>query len=796
MQLTTLTLILCALGLSQADTLPERRGVETGTFKERAPEAQNRLLGPQPVHQDMTGSCEQLLLALDGAPEGGFGAIWMDTRQGNLGLYLGLVGIDGEVRGSEVPLYPSSGTARQLQPDLAFSVGLTGMVCWRSGIASKLPIQVRRFGSAPGFPAAPMEFGEAPTMEDIDPKAPIGRGDRGGRGERGAEPRVAALGKGESLVAWTQGSAVLAQHFDAEGEPLGEVSDLDPRGVEPTGSLRMASDRDGRALVAWPTAAGVRVWIGSPTGRAVRENVGEGRLLDAAHDPQGGWWLLLQPKQGEAVLRHLGTRGARDREDQTLPGRLVDRASGEGRWTDLDLCVWKHGLAVAATSVRDKHPVRVMFLGTNGVGDGREWHPLAEPGAQNAHLASEGPNGERLLVAWTDSRNGDHDVFYSVLQPGPRGAMPEPQPAKRWNTDQGSAGQSQPALASNGRRALLVWRDERSGTPRLWMRRIVSRERGKACAFDGDDALVPVGTEWSHGEEEPQVAMLADGRSLVLWKRVGDDRLRAVPLDAVGAAAGEALELGSLELGVFLAAGEGGYALLARELKGPLFVQGLNAAGEPQGARRVISAKGEVGIENARIVRLDDGSWLATWDRAEGENRVLCARRLTADLEPQGAVFGFDRSGRSGDLQPSAAPGPKNGFLLAWTAFDSRARDVAARLFDGKIRPVDRPLAISPTYSEQDTAVCLRLAGGDWVVVWEDDISSWDQIHARRVHSDGVRMGAAVTLNGMEKAFTMGRTGPVAAPLGAGFVAAWADRSRGLGSDVFVTVVGAAFDEL
>ncbi|MCA8979728.1 MAG: hypothetical protein KDC14_06860, partial [Planctomycetes bacterium] len=363
MQFTSLSLIVCALGLLQAGTLPERRGVETGTFKERAPESRNRLLEPQPVHQDATGSCEQMLLALDGAPEGGFGAIWMDTRQGNLGLYLGLVGKDGAVRGEEVPLYPSMGTARQLQPDLAFTDGLEGMVCWRSGIVSKLPIQVRRFGSAPGFPAAPMEFGEAPAAEDIDPKARVGSGDRGGRGERGAEPRVAALGDGACIVAWTQADAVLAQHFDAERRPVGQVTDLDPRGASPTGSLRTSADGAGHALVAWPTADGLRVWIGAPGKRAVREAAGTGRLLDVAHDPTGGWWLLVQPKSGEAVLRHLDERGVGDREDRALPGRLIDRTTKEGRWTSIELCTWKYGVAVCATSVRDKHPVRVMFLG-------------------------------------------------------------------------------------------------------------------------------------------------------------------------------------------------------------------------------------------------------------------------------------------------------------------------------------------------------------------------------------------------------------------------------------------------
>jgi len=796
MQTTALSMILCVFGLMQADTLPERRGVETGVPRSRAPEVQDRRLGPIPVHQDTTGSCEQVLLALDGAPDGGFGAIWMDTRQGNLGLYLGLVGKTGAVRGTEVPLYPSSGTARQLQPDLAFTDGLNGMLCWRTGVATKLPINVRRFGGAPGFRSAPLGFGAAPDAKDIDPRAPVGRGDRGGRGARGAEPRVAALGGGESLVAWTQADESLAQHFDAEGKTLGDVIRLDAQGAPTTGSLRIASDGDGRALVAWPTNKGVRVWIGTPAGRAVLADAGPGKLLEVAHDPRGGWWLLLQPESGEAVLRHLGTRGARDPEDRKLPGRLIDRSSQKGHWTALDLCTWEHGIAIAATSVRGKHPLRVLLLDANGEGTGREWHPLAEKNAMLARVASEGPGGKRLIAAWTDERAGNRDVYYSLMQPGEKGGVPEPEPALRWNTDEGSSGQSQPALASNVERALLLWRDGRSGTERIWSRAIVAGPKRSEWAFEGDDQPLPVETEWSLGEEEPSVAMLANGDAMATWRRIGDDRLFARAIDASGAARAGLTEIGPVERKAFLAAGVDSFAVLARAKGGPLFALALASDGTALGGRSMISAKNATDIENYRLVRLDDGRWLATWDEADGKNRKLVGRLLTAELAPLGSQLSFDRSGRSGDLQPAAAPGPQGGFFMAWTAFDSRARDVAGRLYDRKGKPVDRPLAISPTYSEQDAAVALRLAGGDWVVVWEDDLSGWDQIHARRALADGKAMGPAVTLNGMEETFTMGRTGPVAVPLGDGFIAAWADRSRGLGSDVFVTVVGAAFDEL
>ena len=788
-----LSLILLATGLQQADTLPERRGLERGDFPSRAPEVQDRLLGPEPAHQDTTGSCEQVLLALAGAPDGSFGAIWMDTRQGNLGLYIGMVAPNGEVRGEEIPAYPSQGTARQLQPDLTFTSASGGMLCWRSGVAPLKPIQVRRFGAAPGFRKAPLGFGAPPHERDLDPRSPAGSVDGGGRRSRGAEPRVAALADEHSIVVWSQESMAHAQRFDGEGEPVGEVQLLDPKGAQATGDVSISSDGATRVLAAWPTASGIRAWVGGED-RGVLVDAGAGTLLDTEHDPRGGWWLLVQPAQGEAVLRHLDARGEPDREDTRLPGSLVSRQNRDGRWSHMDLCVWTHGLALAATGTRDKHPVRVLLLDADGRFEGQEWHPQAKASSLRAKIASNGPDSSALLVAWTDDRHGDRDVFYSLVKAGPKGGLPEAEEARRWNTDEGSAGQSQPAVASNGKRARVAWRDEREGTTRLWMRDL-AWSKGR-CAWAGDERRVPVGDPDLGGEQNPVLAMAEDGSGLVAWRRARGGAWFVRPLDAEGAAAGPVLELPGLEGEVILEPRDDGYLLSAVTKDKTLTVQALGTDGAPAGDRIVLGSQGRAPIETTAITQLARGRWVVAFTRAGQGVRHIEARFLTRDLQLEDKLVRFDYSGRGGDLEPALAPAKDGGFLMAWTAFDSRGRDVAARRFDKHGEPAERPLGISVQFNEQDNALVERLANGDWVVVWEDDISRWDQIYARRVDPKGREAGPTVTLNGMDVVFTNGRTGPVMAPLGEGFVCAWGDRSRGLGPDVFVTVVGADFDEL
>lgn len=791
--LATLLLALSTLA-SANDTLPERRGLEVGEFKRRAPEVQDRLLGPEPAHQDDTGSCDQAILALAGAPDGRFAAVWQDTRQGNLGLYLGVVAPNGEVSREEQPAYPSAGTARQLQPDLAFTERDDGILCWRTGVSQKKPIQVRAFGGAPGFRSEPIGFGAPPDAADVDPRSPVGRGDGGGRSSRGAEPQVAALADGGGIVAWTEGGAAMAQVFDAEATPIGETFRLEQKGAQPTGAVRVASDGDSDALIVWPTAKGLRAWAGTPGKRAVRADVGDGRLIGVEHDATGGWWMLVQPAKGAAVLRHLDERGKVDRKDVALPDRLLDRRANQGAWTALDFTAWKHGLVVVATETRGDRPVRVMFVSADGVLDTREYRPDSRPGSLNALVASSGAERERLVVAWTDSREGNRDVFYDLVGVRPGRPVPEAPAAKRWNTDVGSAGQSHPSVASTGTRARLAWTDVRSGTDRVWMRDLVVE--GGVVKWAGDDRPVPVGEPDSAGELHPEVGLQSDGSGVVAWRRARGGEWWIVALAPDGSAIGEPRALGAFETDVHLVARDDGYALFARTADGALVAQALDAVGVPDGERRVLAQRARGNVESFDAARLADGRWIVVWTRHAGDRRELEGAFLDAGLEPRAKTIRFDFSGLGGDLQPALSPAADGGFLMAWTAFDSRGRDVTARRFDERGEPADRPLGISPRHNEQDYSLATRIAGGDWVVVWEDDISRWDQIHARRIGPDGREMGPAVTLNGMDMSFTMGRTGPVMAPLGDGFVCAWVDRSRGLGPDVFVTVVGPAFDEL
>ena len=127
---------------------------------------------------------------------------------------------------------------------------------------------------------------------------------------------------------------------------------------------------------------------------------------------------------------------------------------------------------------------------------------------------------------------------------------------------------------------------------------------------------------------------------------------------------------------------------------------------------------------------------------------------------------------------------------------DDGSRDVVARFHDGQGHTTGPLLWISPTTNEQDNPDVVRLADGTWAVAWEDDISGYDNTYVRRIEKDERHVGPIVRINELATKSIQDRCAPRLAPLADGVVFAFGDRSRSLGWDVRVRVVGPAFDAL
>jgi hypothetical protein len=128
-----------------------------------------------------------------------------------------------------------------------------------------------------------------------------------------------------------------------------------------------------------------------------------------------------------------------------------------------------------------------------------------EAGSQTAPAVAR--NGERLLVAWTDTRSGTSaDVFFARIEPNPFDYSPVPMPAQGRVLSQGQGEQDEVAVARRGAGFIAVWTDDRNGTDDVIAARI------------GPGGLVqtPTRIPVAIGPRQQHAASIADGGSVQL----------------------------------------------------------------------------------------------------------------------------------------------------------------------------------------------------------------------------------------------------------------------------------------
>ena len=148
------------------------------------------------------------------------------------------------------------------------------------------------------------------------------------------------------------------------------------------------------------------------------------------------------------------------------------------------------------------------------------------------------------------------------------------------------------------------------------------------------------------------------------------------------------------------------------------------------------------------------------------------------------------------DWDPALAPGPRGGFLLAWTSGMDVEREVFCRFYDRAGVAAAAPFSVGTEAGRQSAPSIARLADLSWVVAWQDDLSGVDRVVARRIRADGRRLGPTVAFEAASDAPNPRASAPTLAPVGDGWVGAWSDARRSRGFDVFAMAFGPDFDAL
>jgi hypothetical protein len=436
--------------------------------------------------------------------------------------------------------------------------------------------------------------------------------------------------------------------------------------------------------------------------------------------------------------------------------------------------------------------------------------PITGDAARNVGGAFVASNGQKLLVAWTDSRQGDADIWARIVDPNAAGdarLLPE----IRVNSDGPSADQINPDLDVAGERGLAVWQDRRTTGSQIYARRF------HAAGLTGDefslplkfgDAAVP---QLAGGAVEPAVALRADGTALVTWIQRADGRDKALAqvLTADGRAKSALIEIDARDgfapdrvaLSA-LPADRGWLAVWPGGGKNGVWSRRIAPDGAlPGPARRVSEASDDI-LSQADVTFLDDGRLVAAWTVHRAGSTVdegwfVRARFLDADGGTKGGELAFEPSRRNQDHDPALAPAKGGGFLMAWCSGlpSDPTHDVNVRLFDAQGKPAGPNLTPCNLANEQDFPDVARLADGSFVVAWEDDISYFDQAYVRRILPNGRTMGPWMRIGKLDTRFVPDRIVPRIAAMGGGWAAVIVDRQRSLGFDVRLKVVGPAFDQ-
>jgi len=357
--------------------------------------------------------------------------------------------------------------------------------------------------------------------------------------------------------------------------------------------------------------------------------------------------------------------------------------------------------------------------------------------------------GGVFLVAWTDQRTGDDDIYAArvasdgtVLDPGGfalatgrptrqeqpvlaaadnrvlciwrsedryrygdlRGLLLEPRtpPAdtSSWLVSSSGCSQNEPAIAFDGTNYLVVWQEWRKTGADI----LACRVAPDGTILDPDGIVIAATEDY---DALPGVAACGD-RFLVVWTRLSTD-----------------------------------YAWSARGCR----VAGDGTVLDPQS---IILAPGQIGFDPA--VAADGNNWFVAWTDVRpggGETRVFGSRvsRDGVVLEPQGVQLSF-LDGRQ--WTPAAVGWNGTHYLVAWD-HDTR-QDESRSICGTRVTPqavvLDSPEVRVSRPSSQTYSPGIASDGRDWLVVWQDGGYEFYAVLGARVSAQGAVLDTAPVVIG------------------------------------------------
>jgi hypothetical protein len=357
---------------------------------------------------------------------------------------------------------------------------------------------------------------------------------------------------------------------------------------------------------------------------------------------------------------------------------------------------------------------------------------LSSPGeAVDGADVAVAPDGTATVVWSARQGGGEFLVFARRIAPdGTRG------PVRQLSAPGQDALAPQVAVAPDGT-ATVAW-VRSDGTDFLAQARRIApdgtpEESTKNLSTTGQDAA------------EPQVAVALDGTATVVWKRfdgahslvqerrIAPDGTREASFHTLSAAKGDAVEP---QVGL---APDGTATVVWSRFEGSNSIvqeRQIEPGGEPAETTQGLSGAGENAIE-PEVAVAGDGAATAVWDRFDGSNWIVQARRLSAAGLPEGGAVNLSAGGRDA-TEPQLALAQDGAATVVWDCFDGTSFVVQARRLGPGGEPAGAAVDLSAAGRDAAEPAVAIAPSGTATVLWSRFDGTAFIVQRRDLAPDGV----------------------------------------------------------
>lgn len=307
--------------------------------------------------------------------------------------------------------------------------------------------------------------------------------------------------------------------------------------------------------------------------------------------------------------------------------------------------------------------------------------------------------GGNFAVVWTDKRHSQIDIYFQLYDSAGVALASN----EKLNDTTLDIPQFEPAIDANfSSQYITVWRDYRNGAypfdPDIYFSRIDTAQTPENINVTGENTVV--------ARESPDIAMFADGSSIVVWS---DYR-------------------------------NGNWDIFARR---------LNTSGLPTGSSfKVNTDVGTTQQHSPRVAAFSDGGFVVTWyDNRLGHDDIFFQR-----FDPSGNPVNLnikanDDVGTTKQAFPAVAADGNMRFFIAWVDWRNGSYpanpDIYFRRFDSSGLPLENSLKVNGAdmgRAQREVSLAADRMG-NVCVVWADSVDGqWDAM-AQMIDYSGTRDG-------------------------------------------------------